>query len=194
MIRNSRNSYGLIAILFHWTMALLILGMLALGLYMHDLPAADPSTFQLYQLHKSFGFVVLTLAVVRLLWRVANPSPKLPDTMPTWERLAAHLGHAGLYALMFLLPMSGWLMVSASPWGIPTFVFNILNIPHLPVPAALGTAEQAEATLITLHGYIAYFLIALLIAHIGAALKHHFIARDDTLRRMISTTSSREIT
>lgn len=192
MIRNSRNGYGLIAILFHWTMALLIMGMLALGLYMHDLPAIDPSTFELYQLHKSFGFVILTLAMFRLLWRVANPSPKLPDTMPTWERTAAHLGHVGLYALMFLLPISGWFMVSASPWGIPTFVFNVLNVPHLPVPAALGTKEQAEALLITLHGYMAYFLIALLIAHLGAALKHHFIARDDTLRRMISTASTRD--
>lgn len=194
MIRNSRRGYGLIAILFHWTMALLIVGMLILGLYMHDLPATDPSTFQLYQLHKSFGFVILTLAVFRLLWRVVNPAPKLPDTMPTWERVAAHLGHAGLYALMFLLPISGWLMVSASPWGIPTFVFNILNVPHLPVPAILGTTEQAEASLIALHGYMAYFLIALVIAHLGGALKHHFIARDDTLRRMVSTATAREIT
>lgn len=192
MIRSSPSGYGLLAILFHWVMALLIMGMLALGLYMDDLPATDPSTFQLYQLHKSFGFVILTLAVLRLAWRVVNPTPKLPDTMPTWERLAAHLGHTGLYALMFLLPISGWLMVSASPWGIPTLIFNVLNVPHLPVPSILGTAEQAEATLIALHGYMAYFLIALLIAHIGGALKHHFIARDNTLRRMISTASSRE--
>ncbi len=191
MIRNTATGYGWIAIAFHWLMASLILFMLGLGLYMHELPLSDPATFQLFQLHKSIGFVVLALAVFRLVWRLVNPAPKLPSGMKSWEKLAAHLGHIGLYALMFALPLSGWLMVSASPWGIPTVVFNVLPVPHLPVPEMLGTKEAAEATLKSVHALAAYLLIALLVAHIAAALKHHFVARDATLKRMVSAASAR---
>jgi len=187
MLRNTRTGYGRIAILFHWTMALLVLGMLALGLYMHDLPLDQPSTFQLFQLHKSIGFVVLALAGLRLAWRFANPSPRLPEGMHPLEKAGAHLGHVGLYALLFALPLTGWFMVSASPWGIPTVLFNTLPVPHLPVPAALGTQEQAETFFKMLHEYGAYLLIALIVVHIAAAFKHHLIARDDTLKRMVST-------
>lgn len=187
MYRNTPTGYGLTAILFHWTMAVLIMAMLAFGLYLKQVPRNDPSLFELYQLHKSVGFVILALAVLRLVWRLVNPSPKLPDNMPALERLAARFGHVGLYALMFALPVTGWFMVSASPWGIPTVVFNILPIPHLPYPDALGTREKAEAFFKMLHEYGAYLLIALSALHVAAALKHHFIARDDTLKRMVST-------
>jgi len=191
MLRNTKSGYGWIAIAFHWTMALLIIGMLALGLYMHGLPQTEQSTFQLYQLHKSIGFVVLALAVLRLCWRLANPAPKLPAGMPSWEKAAAHLGHAGLYALIFALPVTGWFMVSASPWGIPTILFNIQPVPHLPIPTALGSQEEAESFFKLLHEYGAYLLIALIVVHAAAALKHHFIARDDTLKRMVSTAPAR---
>ncbi|EFO30378.1 cytochrome b561 [Roseibium sp. TrichSKD4] len=187
MIRNTSTGYGLIAIAFHWSMAVLMIGMLALGIYMHDLPPTDPATYELYQLHKSFGFVILALVVLRLVWRGLNPSPKLPDNMKLWEKAAAHLGHTGLYAVMFALPLSGWMMVSASPWGIPTVVFNLLNIPHLPVPAFLGSKQEVEAVFQMIHEYMAFFTMALVLAHVAAALKHHFITRDTTLRRMIST-------
>lgn len=187
MYRNSSTGYGLIAISFHWFMALAILGMLGFGLYLDQLPQSDPRLFQLYQLHKSIGLVILAFAFLRLIWRLANPSPKLPDGMPQWERTAAHLGHIGLYALIFALPLTGWLMVSASPWGIPTVVFNILPVPHLPYPDMLGTKDQAEAFFKLLHAYGAYLMIALIAVHVAAAMKHHFIAKDDTLKRMVST-------
>lgn len=187
MLRNTRTGYGGVAILFHWTMAVLIFGMLALGLYMHDLPLDQPSTFELFQLHKSIGFVVLALAALRLAWRLANPSPRLPDGMHPLEKAGAHLGHIGLYALLFALPLTGWFMVSASPWGIPTVLFNTLPVPHLPVPAVLGTQEQAESFFKLLHEYGAYLLMALILVHVAAAFKHHLIARDDTLKRMVST-------
>ncbi|PVB63518.1 cytochrome b [Labrenzia sp. 011] len=186
MLRNTKSGYGWVAIAFHWTMAILIVGMLALGLYMHQLPQTEQATFQLFQLHKSIGFVVLTLAVLRLFWRLINPSPRLPHGMHPLEKAAAHLGHAGLYALIFALPVTGWFMVSASPWGIPTILFNVLPVPHLPVPGALGSQEQAESFFKLLHEYGAYLLITLVTVHVAAALKHHFIARDDTLNRMIS--------
>lgn len=191
MIRNSPTGYGLIAIAFHWSMALLIVGMLALGLYMTSLPPTAPETFWYYQLHKSFGFVVLALAVLRLVWRVVNPAPKLPEGMNCLERLLAHLGHTGLYALMLALPLTGWIMVSASPWNIPTVLFNTLPVPHLPVPALLGDKTAAEALMKELHETGAWLLIALLVAHVAAALKHHFLSRDTTLQRMISTRPAR---
>jgi len=187
MLRNTRTGYGRVAILFHWTMALLIFGMLAFGLYMTSLPASDPNVFAYYQLHKSFGFVVLALAVLRLAWRLVNPAPKLPSGMHPLERLGAHLGHTGLYALLFAMPITGWFMASASPWNIPTVLFNVLPVPHLPVPEALGTKEQAESFFKLLHEYGAYLLMALIVVHVAAAFKHHLIARDDTLKRMMST-------
>ncbi|MBN9670302.1 cytochrome b [Roseibium aggregatum] len=187
MLRNTLSGYGLIAILFHWTMALMIVFMLALGLYMKQLPLTEQSTFQLFQLHKSIGFVVLALGLLRILWRIVNPVPRLPAGMAGLEKLAAHAGHFGLYALIFAMPVTGWFMVSASPWGIPTILFNIWPVPHLPVPSALGSQEQAESFFKLLHEYGAYLLIALVIGHVAAALKHHFIARDDTLKRMTST-------
>jgi len=192
MYRNTPTGYGRIAITFHWLMAALILGMLGFGLYLDSLPQSDPRLFQLYQLHKSVGFVVLALAALRLIWRLANPAPRLPAGMPVWERLAAHLGHIGLYGLIFAMPITGWLMVSASPWGIPTVVFNLLPVPHLPYPELLGPKDQAEVFFKLLHAYGAYLLMALIAVHIGAALKHHFIARDDTLRRMVSTGPARK--
>lgn len=187
MLRNTSTGYGRIAIAFHWIMALLILFMLGLGLYMTSLPPTDQTTFQLYQLHKSVGFIVLGLGAFRLAWRLVNPSPALPDSMTSLEKVAAHLGHAGLYALIFSLPVTGWFMVSASPWGIPTIFFNVWPIPHLPVPAFLGTQEHAESFFKVLHEYGAYLLIALLLVHVAAAFKHHFISRDETLKRMLST-------
>ncbi|WP_439530593.1 cytochrome b [Pannonibacter sp.] len=185
MLRNSSTGYGWIAIAFHWTMAVMIIAMLALGLYMHRQPLTDPSTFALFQLHKSVGFVVLGLAVLRLVWRLANPSPALPASMPAWEKAAAHLGHLGLYGLLFAIPLSGWLMVSASPWNIPTILFGAVPVPHLPVPETLGTKAEAETLFKDLHELFAWLLILLLVAHVGAALKHHFLARDAVLRRML---------
>lgn len=185
MLRNSSNGYGWIAIAFHWSMAFMIVGMIGLGMYMHQLPLTDPATFALFQLHKSIGFVVLALTVLRLVWRLANPSPALPATMPAWEKAAAHLGHLGLYGLLFAIPLTGWLMVSASPWNIPTILFGAVHMPHLSVPEALGTKAEAETLFKDLHELFAWLLILLLVAHIGAALKHHFLARDGVLLRML---------
>lgn len=189
-LRNTRSGYGLVAILFHWMMALLIIGLFVFGKYMTGLDPMAPDTFALYQLHKSLGFLVLALVLARLAWRLANPSPALPETMSGIERLAAHFGHAGLYALMLAIPLSGWLMVSASPWGIPTVVFDMLPVPHLPVPEALGSKAEAENTLKGLHELLANGLLFLVVLHIAAALKHHFLNRDDVLRRMVRAGSA----
>lgn len=189
--RNTRSGYGSIAIAFHWTMAVLFAGLFALGKVMTGLVPTDPGTFALYQWHKSFGFVVLALVVARLLWRLANPAPALPTKMTWFERLAAGLGHAGLYALMLALPLSGWLLVSASPWGIPTILFDVLPIPHLPLPEGLGDKATAESRLKVVHELLANGLLLLVLLHVAAALKHHLLNRDDVLVRMVSTRPAR---
>tara|TARA_Y100001933_G_scaffold261939_1_gene317831 strand:+ start:791 stop:1384 length:594 start_codon:yes stop_codon:yes gene_type:complete len=186
-IRNTTSGFGAVAIAFHWTMALLMAGLFVLGKIMTDLDPMAPDTFALYQWHKSFGFVALALVLARLAWSALNPSPELPEGMPWYERLASRLGHAGLYGAMILLPLSGWLMVSASPWGIPTVLFEVLPVPHLPVPTALGDKAAAEATLKSVHEIFGNLLLVLVLLHVAAALKHHFINRDVVLRRMIST-------
>ena len=186
-MRNTINGFGAVAIAFHWIMALLIAGLFGLGKVMTGLDPMAPDTFALYQWHKSFGFVVLVLVIARLVWRALNPAPALPEGMPWYERLASRLGHAGLYGAMLLLPLSGWLMVSASPWGIPTVLFDAVPVPHLPVPAVLGDKSAAEATLKSVHEIVGNLLLVLVLLHVAAALKHHFINRDMVLQRMIST-------
>ena len=191
MLRNTATGYGAVNIAFHWLMAVLIAGLLIVGMYMHSLPLADPNKFWLYQLHKSFGLTALGLVVLRLLWRFANPIPKLPVAMPGWQKAGAHLSHLTLYGLMFAIPLSGWLMASASPLGIPTLYFDLFQVPHLPVPAFLGDAAAAEETMKTVHDLLGKLLILVLIAHVAAALKHHLIDKDDIFKRMISTRPAR---
>ncbi|PTW55760.1 cytochrome b561 [Breoghania corrubedonensis] len=194
MLRNTATGYGLVSIAFHWAMVALILSLFALGLYMTGLPQTDPGTFALYQLHKSLGFTILALVAVRLLWRLSSPAPQLPSGMAMWERAGAHASHFVLYLLMFAIPLSGWLMVSASPWGIPTVLYGVLPVPHLPVPSLLGAKPAAEATMKSVHEILAWSVIVLATFHAAAAIKHHLVTRDDTLRRMISTRPARKET
>ena len=154
-------------------------------------PLADPNKFVLYQLHKSFGLAALALVAARLLWRFANPSPALPAAMPGWQKLGAHGTHVALYGLMLAIPLTGWLMVSASPLGIPTLFFNLFTVPHLPVPGFLGEAAAAEGTMKEVHDLLGTLLIVVVIAHVAAAVKHHLIDRDDILKRMVSTAPAR---
>lgn len=184
LLRNDSDRYGLVALTLHWLIAVAILGMIGVGLYMTSLPDT-PDKFRLYQLHKSMGLTVLGLSVLRLVWRLINPVPPLPETLRAWERLAARLTHIGLYGLMIGIPLSGWAMVSASPWGIPTQWFGLFEVPHLPVLSTLTDKQAAEAVLKEAHAWLAWGLIGLLLVHVGAALRHHVLLRDRTLLRML---------
>lgn len=186
MIRNTRSAYGYIAIYLHWTMAALIIGMLGLGLYMVTLPIFEPATYTLFQLHKSIGFVILALVALRLLWKITGITPDLPENTPRWERVAAHLGHISLYALMLLMPLTGWLLVSTSPLGLPSVFFNLFEVPHLPVPGFLGQKAEVSEFFTSVHGWAAYAFIAVILVHFGAALKHYFIYKNKVLQRMLS--------
>ncbi|MEQ1695344.1 MAG: cytochrome b [Hyphomicrobiaceae bacterium] len=186
MTRSPR--YGAVAIGLHWATALFVLVLLGAGLWMTDAikaPETRNFAFKVYQWHKSLGLTVLVLTVVRILWRVMNPPPPLPAGMTRFERGAASLAHAGLYALMLAIPLAGWAMVSASPLGFPTMVFGLFEWPHLPMLASLEDKKPAEALFKMAHKYLAFGAMALIALHVIAALKHHFVNRDDVLARML---------
>ena len=129
------DHYSSVAKALHWTMALMILSLIPVGLIMHNMPASSLK-FTIYQLHKSFGLIVLVLAVARLGWRLGHPVPPLPDNLKPWERIAARVTHVGFYALIIIIPLVGWMMVSASPTGIPTKIFYTIPVPHFPLPSS----------------------------------------------------------
>lgn len=182
------QTYTAFAIALHWLTALAILALLAAGLWMTDAirqPATKAFAFKVYQWHKSLGLIVLVLTALRLTWRLVNPPPPLPPGMSPIERLAANLTHATFYVLLFAIPLAGWAMVSASPLGLPTIVFGLFEWPHIPMLANLTEKKSVEALFRTAHELMAYGLIALLVLHIAAALKHHLVNRDDVLARML---------
>lgn len=177
--------YTAVAIALHWIMALGILALVAMGLSMKHIDLPPMRIFQLYQLHKSVGISVLLAAVLRLAWRLMHAPPALPDGMSRIERSAAKGGHIVLYFFLFALPLTGWALVSASVLNIPTVLYGVVPWPHLPVFSSLADKAGAEALFKRVHAYGAWTLIALVAGHAAAALRHHFVHRDDVLRRML---------
>ena len=176
-IKNTAGRYGSVAMLLHWLMALLLIGLLGLGLYMTGLPLGLQK-LKFYGWHKEFGILVLMLVIARVAWRVLNITPILPTHMPTWERFAANSAHYVFYLLMFALPITGWMMSSAS--GLPVSFFGVFVLPDL-----VSQNDQLQMLFIEIHKWLGYGLITILCVHIAAALQHHFIYKDDILRRML---------
>ena len=176
------TAYTRTAIALHWLAGALILCGFALGLWLKDLPISPP-TLRLYAYHKWIGITVFLLAVVRLAWRRAHPAPA-PVAMPEWQRRAAAATHALLYGLMLLIPLSGWVYSSAS--GVQVVYLGLVPLPDL-VSKDKALASVLKAVHITLN----YTLLALVIVHAGAALKHRWVDRDDVLRRMLPFLSRR---
>ncbi len=161
----------------HWLMALLIVGLFALGQYMSDL-SMSPRKLQLYSWHKWIGVTAFLLLLVRMGWRLTHQPPALPTQMPPLLRFASHISHGALYLLMLAIPLSGWLMSSAK--GYQTVWFGVLPIPDL-----LGKDKQLGDALAEVHGALSSVLALVVLIHVAAALKHHFIDRDDVLRRIL---------
>jgi cytochrome b561 len=180
----ARQRYTSVAIALHWLIAIALVGMILFGWYMGDLPDGE-AKYAAYQLHKSFGITVLIFTVVRIVWRVMNPAPPEPP-MPGWQAAIARATHVAFYVLMLMLPLSGWIMASASPTGIATKLFGAVDWPHVPGFATLPMAakEQLHDPLEFIHSKLAWVLLALLALHVAAALKHQFVDRDGLLARM----------
>lgn len=175
-LKNTRDRFGLIAILLHWLMAILIIGLVCMGLYMTELPVSKQKLIY-YGWHKEFGMLVLMLVGVRLSWRLYNINPTLVE-LPTWERVAARTVHWAFYFFMFLQPITGWLISSAA--GLPVSFFGLFVIPSL-IPAN----EEQRMFFTEMHQWLAYALIATFFLHVGAALKHYFINKDNIMQRML---------
>jgi len=158
-------------------MVVLIIANMVLGLVAEDM-RLSPDKLRLFLWHKSLGLTVLGLAILRLGWRWTSGRPELPPELPALERWAARLGHAGLYLMMVAMPLSGWALNSVS--NVPLKLFG-----QLPVPALLPPDEALKAPLAELHEALFYVFATLVAVHAMAALKHHFVDRNDILRRML---------
>lgn len=180
----AQSRYTTIAIVLHWTMAILLISQIIGGVYMHKLPNSANEKFDLYQLHKSFGLSILILSVVRLGWRFSHKATALPADMANWERLAARSIQWAFYGLMLIIPLIGWAMVSVSPKDIPTFLFGVIPWPHLPLAGIVSDRAAAEGLAAEFHEYLAFLFAGLIALHIGAALKHRFIAKDGVFASM----------
>jgi cytochrome b561 len=174
--------YGGVAQAFHWLIAALILTMLGLGYYMEDLPLGTRK-LEIYAVHKSIGITIALLAALRLAWRLSNPPPPLPASMRPWERKAAHVVHALLYLMLFVQPLIGFLQSNAANFPVVWWGF-------LPLPPLIGPDEPLAETLIGVHTVGGNLLAILVILHVGAALRHHFVLKDDVLRRMLPGTAA----
>lgn len=186
IVRAGRSkSYDAFAIFLHWVMALGIITLIVIGLIMTHVKLKPFDLFRLYQLHKSIGITILLAAFLRLAWRLMHKPPALPVAMPPLERKAAETSHLLLYFYLFVLPLTGWAVVSAAVLNIPTRLYGIIPWPHLPILPNLKHKAPVEHVLALIHTYLAWTLIAVLVLHAAAALRHHFILHDDILTRML---------
>lgn len=183
MLRNTDATYGAAQRAFHWIMAILVIGMLILGKYIHGLdadnPAEAPIKSGLGGLHKATGMLILFLVALRIGWTLANVKPALPSSVPSWQRIASRVSHVLLYVLMVCMPVSGYVM--SSYVQRPVDFYGLFRIPPLPVEKSIDMARS----IFDIHEIMAGILATLIVIHLGAALKHHFIDRDNVLRRML---------
>ena len=176
-MRNDIESWTGLTKLFHWLMAALIFAQIVLGLLAVSWHLS-PTKLNLFVWHKSTGMLVLALLALRLLWRLSHRAPELPWEMPLWERAAAQFSHFLLYVLMIALPLTGWVISSAS--NVPFSIFWTI-----PLPAIVGSDKGLADLFATIHAWLVTLLALVLVAHVGAALRHHYVKKDTVLARML---------
>ena len=178
MLRNTRDDYGWIAMALHWSMALVIPGMLVLGLWMRSLTYYDswyqPAPF----IHKSIGVLLFIVLVIRVMWRWGNLQPVADVSLSRMERYLSHWLHLSLYLLLFSIMLSGYLISTADGKGISVFDW-------FTVPALISHLENQEDIAGEIHYWLAVSTMILVALHALAALKHHFINKDRTLKKML---------
>ncbi len=179
---NVQASWNGIVKFLHWLIALLIFTQFALG-WLAATWRLSPTKLNLFVWHKSIGILVLALVVFRLLWRLATSAPPLPVSMPAWERAVARASHVLLYVVMFAMPLTGWVINSAS--GVPFKIFW-----WIPLPSIIAVDRHVAHVAAQVHSSLGILLAVILVVHIGAALRHHFIQRDNVLIRMLPLRTS----
>lgn len=176
-IRNTARRWGSVTQTLHWLIVALIIVQVTLAWIADELPLGEKKLATLAY-HKSVGLTIFALAIIRLAWRWLNPTPELPGTLKPYERALARFTHAALYVLLFAMPLSGWTMSSAR--GFPVSWFGFLQLPNL-VPKS----KPLYNALLDTHATLACALGVVVALHIAGALKHHFVLKDDVLRRML---------
>ncbi len=175
--QSTPTRYSAVAQAFHWIIAALIITQFTLAWMQDDLPLGMRKLALLAR-HKSFGMTILMLAVLRLTWRLFNRPPELPSHMSKMEMLLARATHILFYCLLFAMPVTGWMMSSAKNYSVSWF--GLFTWPDL-----IGKNERAFDILRNTHETLSWLLLATLILHILAALKHHFWNKDEVLKRML---------
>lgn len=177
-IRNSYERYGLVAITIHWLVAMVVIGLFALGYWMVGLTYYDDWYKQAPDIHRSVGILLLMLMVLRVIWRLINITPKPLPSHKRWEVASAHAAHSLLYLMLFVAMASGYLISTADGSAIDVFGW-------FAVPSVTGQIKGLEDTAGTVHYWSTWAIVALAAVHAAGALKHHWLDRDQTLRRML---------
>ncbi|PFG51487.1 cytochrome b561 [Marinobacter sp. LV10R520-4] len=177
-LRNSQATYGLVAVFLHWLVALTVAGMFGLGYWMVGLTYYDAWYKQGPDIHRSVGVLLFTAMLLRVMWRLMNPRPEPVPGHRRWELVAAHLAHGLLYVLLFVAMVSGYLISTAD--GSSVSVFGWFDVPSI-----TGRIKGMEDTAGVVHYWVTWSVVVLAGIHALGALKHHFIDRDNTLRRML---------
>jgi cytochrome b561 len=178
MLKDSKRSWGGVSRAFHWCLGVLIIGMIAYGWWMNHFPAR-PDRFFYRSIHADIGYLLLTLLVLRIVWRLLNPTPALPAGTPVWERWLARINQGALYLATFVVAMLGWAHSGATARPYASW-FGLFDVPQF-----TSTDRAAAHMYEDYHIYGAYILLALIVLHVIAALYHRFIKRDGVLERMI---------
>ncbi len=174
-LSNTEDEYGYIAKIFHWTIAVLIIGLLPVGLFMGGMENS-PLKFQIFAMHKSFGLLVFFLGIARLVWRFISPPPDHLESHARWEVTLAGAAHFWLYVCIIGMPLSGWLMSNAGEFPVPFF--------GIQMPTLVGKNESLGDLFYEVHEALGFTLLFVLALHAAGALKHHVIDKDETLARM----------
>ncbi len=178
--RNSAYRFGIVAKFFHWTIALLVIAQFYLAWWtIYMLPEHSPTAaFYIGVLHKPFGILILVLVVLGILWRMNNSHPAYPYGMPLWEQLGALIVQNLLYLCLIVMAISG--VISSDAAGHPLNFFGLCQFPTFMEPN-----KEIDELFFNIHQYAAYFLAALVVIHIAAAIKHHFWDKDTVLKSML---------
>ncbi len=177
-IKNTPEHFGLMTKLFHWLIAMAIIGLIGLGWYMVDLTYYDKWYNKSLAWHKSLGMLVLAAALLKIVWQLYSPIPDTTADLANWERLGANIMHKLLLALMILIPISGYLVSTSDGKAVDIFGW-------IDVPALVSKNKELRDLAIELHYYMAYATVVLVLGHIAAALKHQFVDKDATLVKML---------
>jgi cytochrome b561 len=179
--REGIERYNNVAIALHWVIAALVLAQIYVGWTFSDM-ARGPAQAQWFTWHKTLGVAILLLSIARLLWRLVNPPPRLPDTLPKWERTAARINHALFYVVLIGLPLTGWATISTGKGALTSTMTRLIG--GIPWPFIPGLSQESHEGFATAHGVMILIIFLLIAVHVGAALKHQFIDKARIANRM----------